>query len=204
MSHVADCVHLLPDFCSAVCQNDWGAAKTKRGQISQIEGTADELKQQIRLQMPNNLFMPVSRADLLELISDQDSIANMVKDVAGIMLGRKLIIPTPVQDSFTGFVNACVAAVDKAKTAVDELDDLLETGFRGVEVRLVKKLILELDQLERETDEIQVHVRAELFAIEKTLNPIDAVFLYQVLYKVGSIADCAQRVGHRLQLLIAS
>ena len=204
MQQVASCVSCLPNFVEAVCANDWQKAQERQQALATIESEADELKQQIRLQMPNNLFMPVSRGDLLQLVSEQDSLANIAKDVAGIILGRHLAFPEAIQESYKGFVNACVVATHKAKTAIDELDDLLETGFRGAEVRMVKKLILELDQLERETDEIQVGVRHDLFAIESTLNPIDAIFLYQVIYKTGSIADCAQKVGHRLQLLIAN
>jgi predicted phosphate transport protein (TIGR00153 family) len=204
MGQVKQCVNNLPNFFESAYEKNWEQAEKQQNQISFLENEADELKQQIRLQMPNNLFMPVSRSDLLELVTEQDSIANTAKDVAGIVLGRKINLPEELRESYFGFVNACVTAVDKASAAVDELDDLLETGFKGAEARLVKKIILELDQLERETDDIQVHVRSELFSIEKQLDPIDAMFLYQVIFKTGFIADCAQKVGHRLQLLIAN
>ncbi len=39
--------------------------------------------------------------------------------------------------------------------------------------------------------------------IEKSLDPIDAVFLYEVISLTGEIADMAERVGRRLELLLA-
>jgi len=42
-----------------------------------------------------------------------------------------------------------------------------------------------------------------LFEIEKTLDPIDAIFLYEVIALTGEIADMAERVGRRLELLLS-
>jgi predicted phosphate transport protein (TIGR00153 family) len=64
-------------------------------------------------------------------------------------------------------------------------------------------MIQEIHEIEHDTDEIQVDVRQALFDIEPTLNPIDAIFLYKVIQWTGDIADNAQQVGNRLQLLLA-
>lgn len=204
METVFVCVSLLPEFINAVCAQEWKRAQQIHAQIVQAERDADEIKQQIRLQLHHSLFMPVSRSDLLELLREQDFIANDVKEVVNIILGRQLVIPERIRESYSGFVNACLSASEKANKAVSELEDLLETGFKGREVRLVKQLICELDQLEKETAEIQLQVRAELFSIEASLSPIDAIFLYKIFDITGAIADHAQKVGHRLQLLITN
>jgi uncharacterized protein Yka (UPF0111/DUF47 family) len=39
--------------------------------------------------------------------------------------------------------------------------------------------------------------------IEKDLHPIDAVFMYIVIDLTGEIADMAERVGRRLELLLS-
>ena len=49
----------------------------------------------------------------------------------------------------------------------------------------------------------QAALRAALYEIENTLNPVDAVFMYQVIELVGEIADMAERVGRRLELLLS-
>ena len=60
-----------------------------RGQIEALEHEADNLKKEIRLNMPKSLFMPVPREDLLELLLVQDKIANRTKDVSGVIMGAR-------------------------------------------------------------------------------------------------------------------
>jgi len=86
---------------------------------------------------------------------------------------------------------------------VHELDELYETGFRGAEVKLVQDLIDELDEIETKTDDRQDLIQQALFKIEKELPPIDAMFLYKLIDKIGAVADMAERVGRRLEMLLA-
>ena len=85
-----------------------------------------------------------------------------------------------------------------------ELDDLLETGFRGREVRLVEDMIVDLDKIEDDTDVMQVAVRRELLELESQLNPVDVMFLYSIIEWVGELADISERVGSRLELMLAN
>ena len=65
-------------------------------------------------------------------------------------------------------------------------------------------MLAELNRLERETDQIQIRVRGKLFQLEAELNPVEVMFLYQLIDWVGDLGDRAQRVGSRLQLMLAS
>ena len=76
MDKVAVCSELLLPFFEASSKNDWVEAEKVRKQISQYEKQADELKRELRLTLPKGLFMPIDRADLLELVNRQDKIAN--------------------------------------------------------------------------------------------------------------------------------
>jgi predicted phosphate transport protein (TIGR00153 family) len=80
---------------------------------------------------------------------------------------------------------------------------LIETGFGKVERKRVGRLLIKLDSIEQDTDEIQVVLRHELFKLENELHPVNIMFLYKVIDKTGGIADRAQRVGSRLQLMLA-
>ncbi|NIB42845.1 TIGR00153 family protein [Pseudomaricurvus alkylphenolicus] len=193
----------LPGFFQAANKGDWTAAAEIQQRISELENHADELKKEIRLHLPKSLFLPVPRSDLLELLSMQDKIANRAKDIAGIMLGREMAIPKAIETDMTAFVDATLATTAQALKAINELDELLETGFSGRELQLVEKLIEELDRLEHQTDQLQINIRAELFKVEKELPPVDVMFIYRVIEWVGDVADRAQKVGSRLQMLLA-
>jgi predicted phosphate transport protein (TIGR00153 family) len=203
MDIVFRCAKKLRPFFEAVISKDYERMGEVRAQIEALENEADDLKKHIRLNMPKSLFMPVPREDLLELLLVQDKIANRTRDVSGIIMGRKMEIPDEIAGKFIEFVDSNVAAAKQARKSVRELDELFTAGFKGAEVQLVSELIEELDAIETQTDEQQTQIRSALYQIEKTLDPIDVIFLYEVIQLTGEIADMAERVGRRLELLLS-
>ena len=194
---------LLPELFDAAYLNDWNKVDDTVEQIKKLENDADDAKLSIRSNLPKSLFMPVPRQDLLELLLAQDQVANLSKYIASLVQGRKMQIPEQLMEDFKIFVSRCVDAVKKAKQSVNELDELYESGFRGAEVELVQKLVNKLDQIESETDEMQSQLRSGLFQIEDTLPPVNVIFLYKIIDSVSEVADVAERIGRRLELLLA-
>ena len=200
---VHKCAKKLVPFFEAIVQKDWDTALEIRSVIEQLENEADEVKKAIRMRLPKSLFMPVPREDLLELLLVQDKIANRTKDVAGIVVGRRLDVPDPLSELWLDFVGRCIDATKQARKSVQELDELFTSGFRGAEADLVSAMIDKLDRIETETDSKEAHLRAALFKIENEFNPVDVMYLYQTITKIGEIADMAERGGRRLELLLS-
>ena len=203
MELVYRCAKKLRPFVNAVIKRDLKRMAEVRRQIEALEHEADNVKKEIRLHMPKSLFMPVPREDLLELLLVQDKIANRTKDVSGVIIGRKMKIPKQIAPQFLEFVDRNIDAAKQARKSVRELDELFTAGFKGAEVSLVADMIEELDRIETHTDEQQTVLRSAVFEIEKTLDPIDAIVLYEVIQLTGEIADMAERVGRRLELLLS-
>jgi len=204
--HIAkahECAANLVPFFEAVMAEDWAKVEQVQQEMARLEHEADKLKKSVRLHLPKSLFLPVPRSDLLELLSVQDKVANRAKDIAGLMLGREMAIPQALQPLMRSYVQRSVDASAQALKAMNELDELLETGFAGREAVLVETLIEELGVIEQDTDSLQIDVRRQLFRLEKELPPVDVMFLYQIIDWIGDVADRAQRVGNRLEQLLA-
>lgn len=197
------CAELLVPFTEALIAGNWEQAGQAQQKISTLEKEADELKRELRRRLPKSLFLSFPREDLLDLLSSQDKVANKAKDIAGLMYGRRMTIPAPLAEPMLRYVRGVVAASSQAVKAINELDELIETGFGGHEIKLVEKLIEDLDNLEQDTDEQQIAIRTQLFTIEKELHAVDVMFLYRIIEEVGELADRAQRVGGHLQMLLA-
>lgn len=197
------CAKQLNPLFDAVLAKDWQVAHQHHLQIIQLEQEADEIKKQLRLHLPTGLFLPVARTDILELLKTQDRLANKSKDIAGLLLGRRMHIPESIQAHLQSCLSRCLDAAKQACKAINELDELLETGFRGNEVKIVEEMIHTLDVIEHHCDDSLAKVREELFNIEKDYHPVDVMFLYQLLQWIGDLADEAQSIGGRLQILIA-
>ena len=139
----------------------------------------------------------------MELMQVQDEIANRARDVSGLVLGRRMELPAPIQQEFLSFVSRNVDAAKKARKSIRELDELYESGFRGAEAKLVESLVHEMDKIEDDTDVMQVEIRAKLFLIEDALPPVNVMFLYRIIELTGDIADVADRIGRRIQVLLS-
>ncbi|ERS81779.1 MULTISPECIES: TIGR00153 family protein [unclassified Halomonas] len=200
----SECADQLLPFFEATLEGDWEAAATHRETVTRLEHDADELKTELRLNLPSTLFLPVSRSDLLDLISVQDKIANKVRDITGIMLGRRMQVPEELAQPMRDYMRTAVACVAQARHALEELKDLLESGFGRNVSDVMQKLIRELHRLEQQADDQQIAIRRQLFGLEDRLPPVDVMFLYKIIDWVGELSDRAERVGSRLQIMTAS
>lgn len=199
---VLACTKTLLPFLDAVIAQDWEKATELQHTMADLEQQADDIKREIHTNLPGGLFLPVPRTDLIDMVRSQDRIANRAKDIAGLMLGRQMKIPPNLSEDFKYFVSRSVEAAGQAHKAIQELDELLETGFSGHEANIVESMITELDAIEQDTDDIQIQIRRKLFAVEKELPPIDAMFLYNIIEWIGDLADRSQKVGAQLHMLL--
>ena len=203
MKHVHMCAQELLPFLDSTIKGNWDEADKIRNRILELENQADDIKKNLRLNLPKNLLLPVDRSDMLDLIRRQDKIANCTKDITGIMIGRKLEIPHSLTSLFREFAETSIATSNQALKAINEMDELLSTGFRGRELDIVESLIEELDALENKNDMLQIKVRASLFELEHNMAPVEVMFLYRIIDGIGELADFSQQVGSRMQRLIS-
>lgn len=203
MRKVHQCAKQLSPFFEAVLKNDWNTAEKLKTKIIELEKEADLIKRDLRLHLPTGLFLPVSRTDLLELLHAQDQIANKAEDIAGLIMSRKMTIPPALIPLFMPFLNRCLDASKQACQAINELDELLETTFRGSEVKIVEEMIMTLYDIEHDSDAHLAEIRHRIFELENDLSAIDVMFLYKLVQWIDDLADFAQTVGGRLQILIA-
>jgi len=110
-------------------------------------------------------------------------------------------IPAEISTSFMLFAKEAAAITDAAGEAVDHIDELFQFSFGGNAAIKMKELIEKLDSLENTNDQSEITLRAELFAIEKDLPPVNVMFLYNIINKIGELSDRAEQVGHRISLI---
>ena len=176
---------------------------TRRDAIDRLEHEADDIKNEIRSRLPRRLFMAVERRDMLEILDHQDSIADCAQDIAGLIDQRSMVAPEELAAPLLDLVRKVVFTCEHAGQVIQELDDLVETGFSGRPAGRVEEMINALNALESETDEMAERAQRKLFSMENELG-VSTVFWSQLIIWVGRMADHAEKVGNRLRLLIAS
>jgi predicted phosphate transport protein (TIGR00153 family) len=197
------CAREIVPLVEAMVAGDLETVKNCRAEIDELEHRADEVKHEIRRNLPRRLMLAMERRDMLEILDCQDSIADVTQDVAELADQRGMKLPQPLAEPVRNLARRVVAACEQAQRIIDELDELVETGFQGREVTRVEEMISELARIETETDELLDQACRTLFGIEDELG-ISTVYWHQILLWIADIADYAERVGNRLRLLIAN
>lgn len=203
MHVVLECARQVPPLVEALCSEDAERVSALERQIDELEGKADKLKNDLRAHLPRRLLLPVDRRDLLEILHLQDSIADIAQDIGRLLVERNMTPPESMRPLLIQLARGVARACDKESAVIDELDELIETGFRGREAEHVGRMIDDLGSLEAECDELERAVRRELFKLEHTLSPVNVIFWYQVIEWIGDLADQAEKAGNRIRLLIA-
>ncbi len=193
----------LENFLKAISQSDWNTAAECREKIVKLENQADDIKNTIRNNLPKSLFMSVSRQDLLDLVITMDGIPNAAKDISGVMIGRKMELPKEVAEGFMSCSKAAIKAANQASDAIRKVDDMQKRGFGSHDASVLGELVIELEQIEKENDELEIALRNKFFEHEKQYDPVEVMFFYNVINKVGSLADISQTVGHLLVRLVS-
>lgn len=203
MAAVERCAEALLRYFEAHAAGDAAGQAAAEKEVFDLEGEADAIKNSIRAHLPKGLFMPVDRRDLLDMLHAQDSIADTAQDIAGILSLRKMATPGCLQGLLVPFVQRNLEAVRACRRVINELDELVEMGFKGRAVDQVEAMVEAVCRIESETDDMGMELTRVLFQNEAQLRPVDAVFWYRLFDQIGDIADFSQDVGDRLRLLIA-
>jgi len=203
MAIVARCMAEVPPMLDALIAGDADGVGRAQTRIFELEKEADDLKNQVRIHLPKGLFMPVDRRDLLEILALQDAIANTAQDIAGLLVTRTMTVPEDMKAPLRELVARCMETFEHSLAIVNELDELVETGFRGPEAKRVEAMVAEIERIEAETDRLGMDLARALFAQEDSLGAVSVVLWDRLIRWIGALADNAQRVGDRLLLLIA-
>ena len=202
MKQVHSCIKEFGVFAKAAQSEDWDKAQEARVSIGNKEKKADQLKKKLRMNLPSTFMMPFSRRDLLDVLLIQDSIANITKDLAGLMMTRHMVFPKEFAGDFIKLAELCIKTSASALVAINELDELLETAFSSRERKIVAEMVKKINVLEHDTDTAQNDIRNKLFLLESDLPPVDVMFYYRAIEWLGETADAAQKVGSRFEVML--
>ena len=203
MGVVLECAREVKPLIKALAWDDQAGVNQAKERIFELESKADRLKNNLRAHLPKGLMLPVNRGDILEVLHLQDSIANTAQDIAELLVERKMSIPPFMYDPLIALTSHCIETCEQASRVIGELDELLALGFRGREVEKVNAMLVELNELEHETDDLGMALCKSLFEHEDELKPVSVIMWYRLIEWIGNLADYADKVGNHLLLMIA-
>ncbi len=233
MKKVVQCARIAPEIIEACLAGQMDRVRELAKELSRLEREADDIKRNVRDNLPRSLFMPVSRGDLLKVLSSQDDIADCAEDL-GVLLTMRPMEPLPeeVERLLRKHTEACLAVVDKCTHVLEQLDTLVNASFSGPEAERVLKMMDELsdmeqldklveasfsgpeaqrvlalidllDQKEHQADKVQDQLAKIFFKHEDEFKPAALYVWMKVFNKVGDLANHSKKVAKNIRLFMA-
>ena len=204
MDKVVESVIPLNDFFEALFQEDYSKLEKIQQQVIQAEKEADSIKNEVRNHLPRNIFMPINRRDLLEMLDMQDSIADVAQDIVILLNIRKMKLSEELGHDIIHFVKKSQDVCYLARGLTQEFGDVIESGFGQHEIKKLLEMIDNVSIAETEADNLEDALVRRLYEVEEKMNYVDTVFWYKIFELIGDIADFSKKTGNRLRLMIAS
>jgi predicted phosphate transport protein (TIGR00153 family) len=199
MEKVSECVDRILPIFQAYTTGQTDAVARLAQEISELEHEADQLKHDIQSQVPRGMFLPVDRDRLLEILAIQDSLADKAENLAVLLTLRQTSIPARMKDPFQAFLAKNLEAFEGVHRIIKELDELMSSGFGGVEAEKVRLMVMDVAKLEYEADLIQHDLLRQLFANEDDLSVADFFLLDKILKQISEFSNLSERLAHRVQ-----
>lgn len=202
MSKVATCVYLLRDLFNALEKNEQDLVEKIAEQIGITEHEADLAKNDIRNHLPKSLFLAIDRAQLLEILTLQDHLADLSEDVAVLMTLKHLRMPPSLIEDFKGFLEKNLEAFDSTYAISKEMHELLESSFSGTEAKKVRHMVEKVSLKEHEADLLQRELLKKLFSIEEEMKAGTFILWLKIFEVISNISNASERLANRIRMTL--
>lgn len=199
---VHECVEVIKPLMEALAHENYLLLRDLQDKVSKLEYEADNLKHEIRENLPRRFFLPVDREELDGFLQCQEKMADYAEDFSVILMIRKTRLHPHIQDKFFSFVDQIFQVSGTLLTAAVELKNLAEVSFSGAEAKNVLGLIKDLGKEEWKADRLARDLSIDIFKLEDQVSTIDIMFYEKMLLKLSAIANEAENAGDFLRAMI--
>ncbi len=173
-----------------------------RQEVSKLESEADAIKRNIRGHLPKGTLLPVDKFELFRYLREQDQVLDTMEDALDLIsYVSEPGIPGILEKKFFLFVDAVIDPVEDLSKMVAEARQYFR-NFSNQQRDVVKAIIRDLRQKEREADELEKSLKLKIFHLKKT-DPIMVFHMVRLAETIGFIADHAENAGDMMRAMIA-
>lgn len=199
MRKVSECIDGVGELFQVFVSEDHDSIGEIARRISKTEHEADLVKHDIRNNMPRGLFLPVDRSNLLEILSTQDEIADTAENIGVLCNLKKLPVPDTLKDLFLDFCSKTTECFHLSRRVIEELDELLESGFGGAEAEKVRELVHDVALKEHEVDLCQRELLRVVFDSEDVLSYTEFHLWLRILSEIATISDLSENLADKVR-----
>lgn len=201
MKKVSSCVHMLRPLFEAVEKQEVEVVLSLAKHISDLEHDADLAKNDIRNHL-KGLLLAMDRGRFLEILSLQDSIADVAEDVGVLVSLKPVSLLEGSKALFWQFLNKNIDAFEAVFLIIEEIRGLVETSFGGLEAEKVKSMVHEVALREHEADLIQRPLLQSFFKADQEFSNSTFYLWMKILENIGKIANLSENLSNRIRMTL--
>jgi predicted phosphate transport protein (TIGR00153 family) len=199
---VYQCVGLIREVFDASLDGKRESVSKMAEEIFRLETEADEIRDQLHLDLTSRMLIPVSKDQLFNILEHQDSIADRAEDFAAIFTYRPLTLPDSLSKPVGAFLDESLANCKLAEGIFSKLIILVESSFSGRDALTISKLIFELRKREDATKTKKISLLQKVHQEQDAFDPVDLISWTQVIEIIGDISKFADNAATGISLVI--
>ena len=171
--------------------------------VDQIEHDADDIKVEIRKAYAELKYTYFDKVDALFILHKQDGIIDKADDVIKMLMMNQIKnLDHLIIKDVVALAHTVVDSVSKMTHAVSNLSIVAESSFSKREIAKEKEDLMSVEETESRSDDESVNLGKRVYAMKEKLNPVDVLFLQDIIRNLAKIADRAERVAEKVRMLI--
>ncbi len=198
MEQVIKCVQKMSEAIEAAESGRYDELDRYSLEVSQLEHQADQIKNDIRGRLLKRVFMPIDRAEVLEIVLLQDALADTAEDVCKVLTFKKLPFPADCSEEFSEFFRLNLLAFEIVAKIIRQLDELIESGFGGVEAERVRALATETAYTEHQADLVQVKLLKKIYAHDHEMSHGEFHLWMRFTNVLSQISNVSEELADRV------
>lgn len=202
MNKVASCMEKLSSIFEQLGKPDREKMEKLVASLCELEHEADITKNDIRNHLPKSLFLPIDRGHFLEILALQDSIADKTEDIGILLSLRPLASFKNFKTDLQALFKESSLVFWDAKQIIEEIDELLESSFGGLEAEKVKEMVEQTAYKEHQVDLIQRGLMKQLFSQGDPLSAPDFYLWHKLIEEVYLLANLSEKLANRIRMVL--
>lgn len=202
MNKVASCVEKLTKAFEVLPKLEVEKIERLVAELSTLEHEADLTKNDIRNHLPKSIFLPIDRGHFLEILAIQDSIADQTEDIGNLLILRPLELFKNFQGDIQSFYKKNIEVFWDAKRVIEEIDELLESSFGGIEAEKVKTMVEQIAHKEYKANCMQQELTKQLFTQGDSISTPCFYLWLKLIEEIGELSHLSEKLANRIRMVL--
>lgn len=202
--HAALCTEAAQIMKKSVSEYlDGATVDDKSAEIDALEHDADQIKLQIRELFNKLKWTYFSRVDFFELLHNMDSIIDTTDDVLKMLTMNTVEnIPEDIKTDIRKLTSLVAESVQHMYESIEKLKMVAESAFAPKELENEDERVHVVEKEETSSDTIGIEIGRKLFKKKREMNPVDIMFLNNVVILLTHTEDKAKNVVEKVRMII--